>query len=156
MTDLAVNQIGRQCRQSVILAVRPAKFDCHIAAPDETSFAQTLVERAQTVRHFVGRSDAEKPCDRHRRLLRARRERPRGRRAAEQRDELAPFQFIELHSIPTDRAGLQDNELARISHEITERFSSLLAVGDGGRRTLLVPLGADTSQQSFLTTPQHA
>src|SRR5215472_10276053 len=27
-----------------------------------------------------------------------RRERPRGRRAAEQRDELAPFQWIELHS----------------------------------------------------------
>jgi hypothetical protein len=85
---LTANQIGRQCRQSVILAVRPAKFDCHIAAPDETSFAQTLVERAQIVRHFVGRSDAEKPCDRHRRLLRPCRERPR-RRAAEQRDEIA-------------------------------------------------------------------
>jgi hypothetical protein len=33
---------------------------------------------------------------RQRRLLRARRDRPRGR-AAEQRDELAPFQLIELH-----------------------------------------------------------
>jgi hypothetical protein len=32
-------------------------------------------------------------------LLRARRERPRCC-AAEQRDELAPFQLIELHSIP--------------------------------------------------------
>jgi len=51
---------------------------------------------------------------------------------------------------------LQDIELARISQEVTERFSSLLAVGDGGQRTLLVPLGADTSQQSFLTTPRHA
>jgi hypothetical protein len=45
---------------------------------------------------------------------------------------------------------LQDIELARISQEVTERFYNLLAVGDGGRRTLLVPLGADTSQQSFL------
>jgi hypothetical protein len=78
------------------------------------------------------------------------------RRAAEKCDELASFRLIELHSIPPARAGLQDNELARISQEVTERFSSLLAVGDGGRRTLLVPLGADTSQQSFLTTPQHA
>src|SRR5262249_22983580 len=34
------------------------------------------------------------------RLLRARRERPRGR-TAEQRDELAPLQVIELHSVPS-------------------------------------------------------
>jgi hypothetical protein len=33
-------------------------------------------------------------------LLRARRERPRGSRAAEQGDELAAFQLIELHLIP--------------------------------------------------------
>src|SRR5215470_7482980 len=33
-------------------------------------------------------------------LLRPRRERPRGRRAAEQRDEVAPFYLIEWHSIP--------------------------------------------------------
>jgi hypothetical protein len=81
---------------------------------------------------------------------------PRGR-AAEQRDEFASFQLIELHSIPTSWDRTQKHiALARISQEVTERFSSLLAVGDGGRRTLLVPLGADTSQQSFLTTPQHA
>jgi hypothetical protein len=33
-------------------------------------------------------------------LLRACRERPRGRRAAEQRDERATLQFIKLHPIP--------------------------------------------------------
>src|ERR1700730_14364373 len=32
--------------------------------------------------------------------LRTRHERPRNRRAPEQRDELAPFQLIELHSVP--------------------------------------------------------
>jgi hypothetical protein len=29
-----------------------------------------------------------------------RRERPRGSRATDERDELAPFQLIELHSVP--------------------------------------------------------
>ena len=38
--------------------------------------------------------DAEKPDHRHRLLLRARRERPRRRRAAEQRDELAALHWI--------------------------------------------------------------
>jgi hypothetical protein len=33
-------------------------------------------------------------------LLRPRRERPRSRRAAEERDELAPFQLIEMHQMP--------------------------------------------------------
>jgi hypothetical protein len=33
-------------------------------------------------------------------LMRARRERPRGRSAAKQRDELATFQLIELHPAP--------------------------------------------------------
>ena len=41
------------------------------------------------------------------RLPRARRERPRNRRAAEQRDELAPFQLIELHSIPLPAVGVR-------------------------------------------------
>ncbi len=44
---------------------------------------------------MLGISDPPPPL----RFLRARRERPR-RRAAEQRDELAPFQLIELHSVP--------------------------------------------------------
>jgi hypothetical protein len=35
-----------------------------------------------------------------------RRERPRGGRAAEQRDELAAFQLIELHSIPASQGRI--------------------------------------------------
>jgi len=48
-------------------------------------------------------------------LLRARRERPRNRRAAEKRDELASFQLIELHSIPAGQGRMQDIELPGIS-----------------------------------------
>src|SRR5262249_62022511 len=50
-------------------------------------------------------------------LLRAYRERP-CRRAAEQRDELAPFQRIELHSVPASQGGLQDIKLARRSQRV--------------------------------------
>jgi hypothetical protein len=62
----------------------------------------------------------DKPDHRHRWLLRAHRERPRESRAAEQRDEVAAFQLIELHFDPLPaRAELQHIELARISQEVT-------------------------------------
>ena len=48
-------------------------------------------------------------------LLRARRHRP-CRRAAKQRDELASSQLVELHSVPSSQAALQDIEWAGISH----------------------------------------
>jgi hypothetical protein len=38
-------------------------------------------------------------------LLRPRRERP-GRRAADERDELASFQLIELHSVPVSQGRI--------------------------------------------------
>ena len=44
----------------------------------------------------LGRSDVDKPDHRHRRLLRARRKRPRRRRATEKRDELAPLHVFPL------------------------------------------------------------
>jgi hypothetical protein len=49
-------------------------------------------------------SDARRaPCTRHRRLLRARRQRPHSRSAAQERDEVAALQLIELHSIPASQ-----------------------------------------------------
>jgi hypothetical protein len=39
-------------------------------------------------------------------LLRSRRERPRGRRAAEQRNEVATFQSIEWHSAPASQGQI--------------------------------------------------
>ena len=68
----------------------PSDIRSSRSALDVTGFAQALAERGNVSR--VQRSaDAllEKPDHRHRRLLRARRERPRDRRAAEERDELA-------------------------------------------------------------------
>src|SRR5262249_15677659 len=64
------------------------------AALDIAGFAQALVERAQLACPPVGRCAAKKTDHRHRALLRARRQRPRGHRAAEQGEERAS-----LHSI---------------------------------------------------------
>src|SRR5262249_45293705 len=57
---------------------------------DIADFAQSLMESTQPGRITVGRCAVEKTDHRPRRLLRARRERPRRHRAAEKRDELAP------------------------------------------------------------------
>jgi hypothetical protein len=54
---------------------------------------RSLAEATQKLGVQLGRSAAEKPDHRQRRLLRARPERPR-RRAAEQRDEFAAFCFL--------------------------------------------------------------
>jgi hypothetical protein len=60
-----------------------------------------------------------------RRLLRACRERPRRSRAAEKRDELAPFQLIELHSIPASQGRRQDIQLVTSSQRVSERLYNL-------------------------------
>ena len=50
---LTANQIGRQCRQSIILAVRPAVFDRDVSALDIAGFAQALAKRAQAIARTV-------------------------------------------------------------------------------------------------------
>src|SRR5262249_6508678 len=82
-------QIGRQHRQPVILAVCPAILDRHVLAFDVAGFVQAAMECGQKRRIGVTRPAIEVAYHWHRWLLRAPGQRPRGRRAAEQRDELA-------------------------------------------------------------------
>ena len=90
---LLVNQISDYIRQPMGLIFRRAVFDRDILALDEACFLQALKEGGHEVRSVSERSVPQETNNRHRRLLRARRERPR-RRAAESQDERAP-----LHSI---------------------------------------------------------
>ena len=92
------NQIGRKLRQSIELPVSPAKFERNVLAFDVSGLLEALAKSAQILREGYGRCGVQKSDHRHRRLLRARRERPCSR-AAEQRDELAP-----LHSITSSAA----------------------------------------------------
>src|SRR5262245_40520720 len=91
--DLSANQFGRQLRQSIVLVLREAVDDCYVLSLHIADVLEAQAECAQTVRHRVRRSGVKAPNHRHRRLLRARRERPRNR-PAEQRYERAA-----LHSI---------------------------------------------------------
>ena len=90
---LTANQISRQCRQSIVLAVRPAVLYRHVSVLEIAGVLQALAEPTHNIVGSIRRSGAEEPDDRHRRLLRARRERPRNR-TTKQRDELAPNHSI--------------------------------------------------------------
>src|SRR5262249_40671091 len=69
-------------------------YDRHILTLDITSLLQALPVCTQAIRNRISRSGVEEANHRHRRLLRARHERPPDRRAADQHDEGAT-----LHSI---------------------------------------------------------
>src|SRR5262249_19310238 len=72
----------------------PARVDLHVAADAPAGLLETLQERAEAGLKFpIVRSRGQENANEGRllALLRARRERPRGSRAAEQRDELATF-----------------------------------------------------------------
>jgi hypothetical protein len=88
---LTANQIGSQLRQSIVLAVRPSEFDCHVAAFDKAGLAKALAERTHALPGGVRWCSVEEPDHRQRRLLSARRKRPRNCRAGDKRDELTPF-----------------------------------------------------------------
>src|SRR5947208_929513 len=90
---LAVDQIGRQRGQLLIPILRPAEFDRDVLSLDKARFIQTSAERSNDKSGVIGRPRAHEPDHRHRRLLRPRRERPRGP-AAEQCHERAAVHSI--------------------------------------------------------------
>ena len=70
----------------------------------------------------------EKPDHRHRRLLRARRQRPRRRRAAEQRDEFAP-----LHSITSSASESTIGGIVKPSVRAVEELTNSLRAYSPGQ-----------------------
>ena len=90
--DLETSQVRHERRKPIIVAIRPAVFDDKIPSFLIAEIAQARAKGlwafGQTVRS--GRSQEPDPKDLRRWLLRTRSERPRNRRTAEKRDELAP------------------------------------------------------------------
>src|SRR5215472_12910252 len=102
------------------MAVCPAVLDRDIAVFDKANLAQSITERCRMIGVFCG--IIEKPDHRHRRLLRPRCERPRGR-AAERDNEFSPSN-VDCH-VTLPRGGR-----VHAMEETISRFS-------GGRTTLL-------------------
>src|SRR5262249_47447184 len=99
------NQVGSKLWSSFVLFLRPTIFDRHVPALDKSGFLEALAECGHEVGPIGKRSAVEEPDHRHRwLLLRARRERPCGRRAAEQRYERAAL-HVPGHSITSSASA---------------------------------------------------
>jgi hypothetical protein len=77
-------------------------LDQHVLALDVAGFVEALAERSDIARRGISRPTADKADDRHRRLLCTRRERPRGRRAADQCGPLWAYTRANARRIMTD------------------------------------------------------
>ena len=102
------NQVGGALAERVRVAGVPAVFHPDIAADGPARLLQPLQERRNAVLRIPivrgsGHEHADPPHPVA--LLRARRERPRGCRAADERDELAPSQLTKLHPLPLARVA---------------------------------------------------
>ena len=128
-------------RMSVGIARAPASIDAHVAAVGPAQLLQPLQERRDAGLRIADRprreldehADAPHPLA----LLRARRERPRRRRTAEKRDELAP-----PHSITSSARASRDGGTVRpsiLAVSVLMTNSNLVDCATG-RSAGLVPL----------------
>src|SRR5215470_10097366 len=90
-THLTVNQISRQCGQTFVPPVCPAKFDSYVLAFDKTAFFEPNAERGEYLRCISRRPHAQETYHRHALgLLRTHRNWPYRCPAANDLDEIAP------------------------------------------------------------------
>src|SRR4029077_15241590 len=119
------------------LILGPSVFNRYVLALDIASLLQAPTKSAQSVHEPVRRSGVEKPNHRHRGLLRPRRDRPRCRRTAEQRDELASPHSITSSARPESGSGkVRPSALAVLRLMTSSTFVDCWT----GRSAGLVPL----------------
>jgi len=98
------DEVIHERRQAMVLAVHPVVLDHHVLAFDVAGVVEAFAERSDIAYGVLGRPAVDE-ADYRRRLLRAYRERPCDRRAAEQRDELAARHSITSSARPTSGSG---------------------------------------------------
>jgi hypothetical protein len=135
----ATNQIGRQFRQSVIAPFGPAIFDCRVLTLDVASFLEALTKRGDVRRKSIWRSGVEKSDHWHGGLLCTRRERPRSRRAADERDELAAPHSITSSARPSSVIGkVRPSALAVLRLIANSTFTACWTGSSAGRAPLRI------------------
>ena len=104
------------------LAARPSIIDQHVAAFDIAGLGQAFAECGHEVRHLVRRRVPEKADHRHWALLRVRRQRPRRRRAAEQRYEFSPSN-VDCHETLPWGFLMHRGTISRFSEKTNNAFA---------------------------------
>src|SRR5262249_36744541 len=121
---LQADQLLRERSYPIVVAAVPPKVYPHVAAIGPTQARKRLCERGNVnLPHgivFVPRHEQADPPHAVA-LLRARRERPRGDRAAEERDEVAPPN----HSITSSARSRIDGGMASPSAVAVLRFTTI-------------------------------
>src|SRR5262245_46361775 len=131
-----MNQFSGQGRQAIVMAISPTVLNPEVLAVDQTRFTQALPKRCHTIGVGLRRAWTEESDHRHRRLLRARRERPRSR-AAEKRNELAALHSITSSARPSSVMGkVMPSALAALRL----RTNSIFTACSTGRSAGLTPL----------------
>src|SRR5262249_16554992 len=124
----AAHEIGCQLGKSAVLAFRPAEFQRHALPFLITTLGETFAKCGHLLGPLGGGAEIEKPDHRHRRLLRARGERPCSR-AAEKRDELAPLHSITSSASPSSGSGTVSPSALAVLRLMTSVYLSACWVG---------------------------
>src|SRR5262249_46144716 len=113
--DFKSDELGSELGGPIAASLRPAILDDEVATLGPAEFAQPLQKSSDPTALGCGhRYRAQEPDGGQlARLLRARRERPRGCGAAEQRDEGAPIHSITSSARACERAMTRDGTVGR-------------------------------------------
>src|SRR4051794_13159375 len=115
------NEIGCQFWQPIVSILRKAVFDRHVLAFDIAALFQTSTPGAQKVGVLARSPAAEEPDPRDRRLLRARRQRPRCG-TAEKHDDLAPLHSITSSAVNRSFGGTSSPSALAVFKLITSSY----------------------------------
>ena len=165
--DLEPDELGRDLGEALVASLRPAILDRDGATLDPAEFAQPLHKSGDPLALGRRRARAQEPDGRQlSRLLRARRERPRRRRAAEQRDELAPLHSITSSArassvggtVEAERlGGLEVDDQLELGGLLDRQVGRLLALEDpaGIDADLTIHVRTDCFRSSSVRRPRR-